>query len=133
MTYLHYICLILPFCSTLMIVFNVYNGDILGINENLEYMLWYIPISLSTIYNKICKNIVLKFLLPELSLIILGVSINIYWSYAWDNDSTTNFRHRTEYYDSQCLMCSINYSVLLYYYFLIINNKTMVDGMTINL
>ena len=36
--------LFLPFFSTLMIVINVYNGDITGLDNNIEYILWYIPI-----------------------------------------------------------------------------------------
>ena len=35
--------LYLPFFSTLMIVLNVYNGDIIGIDSNIEYLLWYLP------------------------------------------------------------------------------------------
>ena len=30
-----------PFISTYMIVLNVYNGDILGVHENIEYAIWY--------------------------------------------------------------------------------------------
>ena len=34
--------LLIPLASTLAIVLNVYNGNILGIPENLEYMLWHV-------------------------------------------------------------------------------------------
>ena len=35
--------LLFPFISSLCIVLNLYNGDILGIDCNYEYILWYIP------------------------------------------------------------------------------------------
>ena len=108
--------LTLPFVSTLMIVLNVYNGDILNIEENTEYMLWYIPLLVYISFLKICLDIKLKTLLPELSIAFFGIVINIYWIYAWKNDSKTNFRHRTEYYDSQCLLCSFCFVVLLNYF-----------------
>lgn len=92
--------LFLPFFSTLMIVLNVYNGDILDISSTLEYMLWYIPSLLLGL--KTVK-------LYNLHVIILGIAANIFWYFEspWNRDKS--IRHRTEYYDTQCLMCALIY------------------------
>ena len=107
------ILLLLPFFSTLFIVMNIYNGDILGITENIEYLLWYIPLIIFIVHRLIKDDIKEFKLIPELILSLLAIIINVYWIYAWRNDQSTNFRHRTEYYDSQCLLCSLTFSILL--------------------
>jgi hypothetical protein len=92
--------LFLPFFSTLMIVLNVYNGDVTGMPSSLEYMLWYIPsllIGLKTVK------------LYMLHVPILGLALNIFWHYESPWNSNKLIRHRTEYYDTQCLLCSMLY------------------------
>ena len=108
-----FLLLFIPFVSSLMIVINIYNGDILGIRENEEYMLWYIPLLTYILFLIVTKREKLKNIIPEFSIAFFGVSLNIYWIYAWEYDKKTNFRHRTEYYDTQCLLCAMTYFVLL--------------------
>lgn len=103
----------LPFVSSLMIVINIYNGDILGIRENEEYMLWYIPLLTYILFLLFTQKEQFKNIIPEFSIAFFGVSLNIYWIYAWEYDKKTNFRHRTEYYDTQCLLCAMTYFVLM--------------------
>ena len=113
--------LTIPWIGSLAIVLNVYNGDILGISCNFEYLLWYIPpliyfMAISARhYNKV--NVIHKWekfveFSCEIFLCILAISCNIYWHYAWIKDAKTNYRHRTEYYDTQCLLCSMLYTIL---------------------
>lgn len=106
--------LCVPFVSSLMIVINIYNGDILGIKENKEYMLWYIPLLTYILFLLVTKKEQFKNIIPEFSIAFFGISLNIYWIYAWEYDKKTNFRHRTEYYDTQCLLCAMTYFVLLH-------------------
>ena len=102
--------LILPFISSLAIVLNLYNGDILGIPCNFEYLLWYIPSFIAFIVNYEKKY------LCELLVCIFAIVSNIYWHYAWIHDAKTNYRHRTEYYDTQTLLSSFLFTILLSYY-----------------
>ena len=97
--------LLLPFCNNLCIVLNLYNGDIFKIESNKEYLLWYIPHLVLFLFFTY-KNNTNKYLL-EISILLLSIIINIYWIYAWKHDERTNYRHRTEFYDSQSFICSM--------------------------
>lgn len=113
--------LIIQFLVSLAIVLNIYNGDILGISSNLEYLLWYIPPLIYFIFHSLNHYLnpdtIFKYKVwlefsSEILLCILGISCNIYWHFAWIKDAKTNYRHRTEYYDTQCLFCGILYVIL---------------------
>lgn len=108
-----FVFLFFPFVSTLMVVLNVYNGDILGIESNIEYILWYIPL---LIYIVFFNKDTIKNTIPELSLSLFGIIFNFYWIYAWKHDKKTNYRHRTEYYDTQCLLCAMSYTLLVNFF-----------------
>ena len=106
--------LFVPYASTQCIVLNVYNGDILGIAINLEYMLWYlIPLLIHWGYSYYIKefNNNLRKYWFEYMILTIGILLNIYWYYC--NPWTTNsIRHRTEYYDTQVLLnCYLFYAL----------------------
>ena len=102
-----------PFISTYLITLNVYNGDIFKIPENLEYMTWYIiPLLInSTIDIKNKNNI--KIYILDYNLYILGIISNLYWYHSSPFRIDRDIRHRTEYYDTQCLLCALNYYTLV--------------------
>ena len=105
--------LVFPFISSLCIVLNLYNGDILGIPSNYEYLIWYIPSFFQFIYyiysdfNQNLFNYLLEILVCLFSFIA-----NIYWRYAWIKDASKNYRHRTEFYDTQCLLSGFLFIIL---------------------
>lgn len=113
--------LTIPWIGSVCIVLNLYNGDILGIPCNFEYLLWYIPPLIYFIVHSVrhYRNIgiinkwekFIEFAL-EIGVCFLGIIMNVYWHYAWIHDEKSNYRHRTEYYDTQSLLCSIMYSIL---------------------
>ena len=110
-----YLLLFLPFLSTLMIVLNVYNGDIIGIPSSIEYIMWYIPpIILSIIKNGLKTTII------KLHILFLGICVNIFWYFESPFKHNKKIRHRTEYYDTQSLLCCLIYHSI---YELIIRNK----------
>ena len=96
------------------IVLNVYNGDIIGIQPNLEYLLWY-SIPLFLIF---CQAVWLnswdqiKYHCFEVYYLFLGIIYNVYWNYAWQLEEEDK-RHRTEFYDSQAVLCCISYMVFM--------------------
>ena len=98
--------LVFPFISSLCIVLNLYNGDVLGIPCNIEYLLWYLPSLFFILFS--CKS----YYYSELFVCVFGITANIYWHYAWIEDAKTNHRHRTEYYDTQCLMSAFLFVLL---------------------
>tara|TARA_B110000495_G_C23016781_1_gene602416 strand:- start:1118 stop:1555 length:438 start_codon:yes stop_codon:yes gene_type:complete len=107
---------IVCFCSLLSIVLNIYNGDILGINNNIEYSLWYITtLAIIFIYSTFLKinffNTLIKYPI-EIFIFVIGIILNIYWSYAWKLESN-DYRHRTEYYDTQVFLCSIFFFIIV--------------------
>lgn len=113
--------LTIPWIGSVSIVLNLYNGDILGISSNLEYLLWYIPPLIYFIvhctrhyYQTMIDNKWEKFreFALEIGVCFLGIILNVYWHYAWIHDKKSNYRHRTEFYDTQTLLCSIMYSIL---------------------
>jgi hypothetical protein len=113
--------LTIPFIGSIAIVLNLYNGDILGISCNFEYILWYIfPLiyfifhTLRHYYKSHYNNKWEKIIEFSLEMIVclLAIIFNVYWHYAWIKDAKTNYRHRTEYYDTQCLLSSMLYSIL---------------------
>ena len=113
--------LTIPFIGSLAVVLNLYNGDILGISCNFEYLLWYIPPLLYFLKHCLQHYLNLnhpnrwdKFAEYSLELIVcfLGIFFNVYWHYAWLHDAKSNYRHRTEYYDTQALLSSMLYSIL---------------------
>ena len=99
--------LYLPFFSTLMIVLNVYNGDIIGIDSNIEYLLWYLP----PIILYITKKGLIK-TLRNLHICLLVIILNLFWYYESPFLPTKKIRHRTEYYDTQCLLCGLLYHTI---------------------
>ena len=108
--YKYKLSLIIPFISVLAIILNLYNGDILGIKNNIEYLLWFLPNLILFIYISYV-NKTLNLLL-EIIILILCIIINIYWIYAWEKDEDTNYRHRTEYYDSQAFIGCMLFVIL---------------------
>ena len=97
----------LPFISCLMIVLNVYNGDILGIPSDLEYLLWYTPVIISSII-----ELGIKKSLYIYHVAYLGVILMIFWYYESPFRSTKKIRHRTEYYDTHALLCGLIYHTI---------------------
>ncbi len=96
--------LLIPLTSTLAIVLNVYNGDILGIQENLEYMLWHVvPLGLEMVRSPTLTT------LAQHHILVLGGACNIFWYYESPFRKVNGIRHRTEYYDTQALLCALLY------------------------
>ena len=100
--------LLFPLLSTYMIVLNIYNGDILSIHANLEFMLLYIAPLTVNLYMDYKNNEYKKYI-NEYILYILGIFSNIYWYKLASYEINFNDRHRTEFYDTQCLLCSISF------------------------
>ena len=103
--------LLIPFIETTLFVLNVYNGDILGINENIEYMIYYlVPLcvlfGISIVNSTLSSDLILYFF--EYLVLLLGIVFNIFWKYEWKQD-----RHRTEFYDTQCLLGSMLFTVIV--------------------
>ena len=94
-------------------------------------MLWYIlTLLLDSIYllhlhfkksKNLGKNVL--YLLPEIIVNILGIIFNIYWKFAWENDKKTNYRHRTEYYDTQTILCCFSFSIIMLNYNLYLSKQ----------
>ena len=105
-----YLLSIPPLVSLKAIILNIYNGDILGINANLEYMIWHIvPLSIFFFRYLIFRRCdELNYYFAELSTYILGIAYNIYWYYEWKED-----RHRTEYYDTQTFLLCFYVMILI--------------------
>ena len=99
--------LFLPFFSTMMIVINVYNGDITGLDNNIEYIFWYIPIIISYLYN---HGLIKTFRNHHVSF--LGIILNLFWYFESPFLPDKKIRHRTEYYDTQCLLCGMIYHTI---------------------
>jgi len=99
--------LFLTFFSNLMIVLNVYNGDILGIANELEYLLWYIPAILGSIYKVGFINS-----LKIYHTLYLGVVVLVFWYFESPFRISKKIRHRTEYYDTHALMCGLLYHTI---------------------
>lgn len=97
-----------------MITLNVYNGDVLGVQENIEYGLWFFaPLFLNTCID-ICKHTP-PWQSPYQNyylIWILGTTCNIYWYYATPFEKSRSLRHRTEYYDTQTFLAAISFSEL---------------------
>ena len=110
---LKFFSLFCPFISTYCIVLNLYNGDIIGTQENLEYGLWYLIPLISNLYID-CKNKVnFDEYFLDYNLLIMGILNNIYWYYVDPLANPNDKRHRTEYYDTQCLLCMISYYTMV--------------------
>lgn len=105
--------LFFPFISSLTIVLNLYNGDILGISCNFEYLQWYIPPLFILSYFSYNENNIRKYII-EILVCLAAIIFNIYWHYAWIEDEKTNYRHRTEYYDTQALLSAFLFIILFY-------------------
>tara|TARA_B100001093_G_C26184065_1_gene741047 strand:- start:6 stop:350 length:345 start_codon:yes stop_codon:yes gene_type:complete len=96
--------LIIPFLANLMIVLNVYNGDVLGIPSEIEYLLWYLLPALVSIFKiGITKSI------KKYHNLYLGIILMIFWYFESPFRSDKQIRHRTEYYDTHTLMCVLLY------------------------
>ena len=54
-----------------MIVLNVYNGDILGIPSDFEYLLWYTPVIISSIIELGIKKSLYIYLVAYLGVILM--------------------------------------------------------------
>ena len=97
-------CRFVPWVGTLAIVLNIYNGDILGIPTNLEYVLWHaIPLGLQLLRSPT------KATLAAHHVLVMGVGCNLFWFYESPFRPNRLIRHRTEYYDTQCLLCAMLY------------------------
>ena len=110
--------LFFPFLSTLMIVLNVYNGDIFGISSNLEYIIWYIPPIIISVIKKGLKKTIIN-----LHILFLGICVNIFWYFESPFKPGKKIRHRTEYYDTQALLCCLIYHSI---YELVIRPKNQI-------
>ena len=94
-----------PWCASLAVVLNWYNGDVLSsfIHENLEYMLWYaVPLCVALCVRPCAKT------LARNHVLLLGMACNLVWFFQYPFDGVSN-RHRTEYYDTQALLCALLY------------------------
>lgn len=98
-----------PFVSTYMIVLNIYNGDILGVHENIEYALWYSIPFICNVYEDYKTRNYNDFIL-DYNLLLIGIISNMYW---YTFPLIKGDRHRTEYYDTQCLLCGISYYTMI--------------------
>jgi hypothetical protein len=103
-----------------MIVLNVYNGDILGIDNNLEYGLWYLlPLSFTLATELYQKTLILSPTKMGICKMVsyqawmIGIINNLYWYYQSPFKNPEDIRHRTEYYDTQVFMANIFYVVLI--------------------
>ena len=116
--------LYVPFLSNILIVLNIYNGDLLGIDENIEYMIWFIiPLGVNLIYDSIRWGIKKSYLDLVISdcyinlscyfMWVFGIMCNLYWYY-FSPFKIGGIRHRTEYYDTRCLLAGMLYSHILY-------------------
>ena len=110
---------LIPLITSTLIILNVYNGDIFSINPNIEYLLWYI-IPLIKILHESLKNKNTLLYIPDILVYMCGIIFNIYWSIMWERDRKHNFRHRTEYYDTQTFLGTMLFVITLknYYAFL---------------
>lgn len=96
-----------PWAAALMIVLNLYNGDILPLHENIEYMLWYlVPLVADVITHPLWST------LARDHVLLLGVACNILWRYQYPFYDDDDIRHRTEYYDTHTLLCVLLYHSL---------------------
>ena len=93
-----------------MVVLNVYNGDILGIQENAEYGLWFvIPLCLHVGADlRRCAWPVAR--RNHYLIWSLGAICNIYWYFFTPFEKNRSLRHRTEYYDTHAFLASIAFS-----------------------
>lgn len=112
--FLNLVGLYIPFISNFLIVLNIYNGDLIGIDENIEYMFWFIlPLSINISYDIFTKNKNIYF--SSYFIWILGILCNIYWYY-FSPFKIGGIRHRTEYYDTRCLLTSMLYYHIFYFH-----------------
>ena len=99
---------LVPWCSTCAIVMNVYNGDILPIHENLEYLLWYaVPL-----LGRLARRDRAERWFQRNHVLIFGAALNLFWYYESPFRPHRTVRHRTEYYDTQCLLCGMLYHAM---------------------
>jgi hypothetical protein len=63
--------------------------------------------------NKFSKTVIYKYIC-EILVCLFSIISNVYWRYAWIKDAKTNYRHRTEYYDTQCLLSAFLFNILYY-------------------
>ena len=116
--------LYVSFLSNVLIVLNIYNGDLFGIDENIEYMIWFIlPLGFNLMYDMVHCGIKK----PNLDVVIrdghinlscyfiwvFGIICNLYWYY-FSPFKIGGIRHRTEYYDTRCLLAGMLYAHILY-------------------
>ena len=123
--------IIIPCISEFFIILNIYNGDIIGISENIEYSLWHtFSLIISSLFNDTFSK--------EHFVLLLAIITNYYWFffYPWNIDSNrflvsmpsqstlnniTFFekaivisrpRHRTEFYVSHGVLTSYLFSLI---------------------
>lgn len=93
-----------PWLGSLAIVLNIYNGDVLPIQENLEYMIWYaVPLVIDLICCPSWQT------LSQDHVLIVGLACNLFWYFESPFYTTNEARHRTEFYDTQALLCALLY------------------------
>ena len=124
--------LFIPNLVEYLITLNLYNGDITGLPNNIEYSIWYFVPLLFNIFSK-------RYDLTSNLVMALGGLTNIYWYYAnpWNKDSNRylisynneNYlgqddffnnisivkrpRHRTEFYISHGVLASYLFSIII--------------------
>ena len=98
----------LAWISSLFIILNIYNGDILALHENYEYTLpHYLVITAAAATD---DDDLLLWMTAAVAIVA-----NLYWvgGYPFNNiDDPADLRHRTEFYDTQCYICSSYYILL---------------------
>jgi hypothetical protein len=123
--------IMLLFIMELLIVLNIYNGELTPLSESIEYIMYYLVASVyismiktaSTNSNKLIKII-----------LVIGLLTNLWWYFRnpWEVDSDRHIvasktpnnitdntyivnrpRHRTEFYCSHTLLAAILFVVMV--------------------
>jgi hypothetical protein len=96
-----------------MVVLNVYNGNVLGIQENLEYGIWFlVPLFGNFFLDKYSNQVITGEYMNFYIIWTLGVVSNLYWHFYTPFEENRSLRHRTEYYDTQSFLAAISFSEL---------------------
>ena len=111
--------LCIPMFINFLIVLNIYNGDVLGIDENIEYSLWFIlPMFINIVFDLSTYTYIslvgMYILYSSYFPWTIGIISNMYWYVYYPWKSEPDPRHRTEFYDTKILLCSMLYTQLLF-------------------
>ena len=97
---------VVAWLASLLVVLNAYNGDLSGLHENYEYTLpHFLVVAVAAATDD--DDLVLW------TTASVAIVTNLYWVGGSPfNQGSTDLRHRTEFYDTQCYICG-GYYVLL--------------------